>query len=306
MKGKHSDTSQSLPTSHLGIGKNQNFHKDRNKESATFHPLAFLSGTLPSTLVRIRLNIFPFPFVSIFSGLQRFINFSPKQHRAQPEHFLHHTRTFPFGFALFTVSCLPSARLLLLDATVPARSRTPLRAVLSGLSLFCHQTSTSVSAIPPPNRENWLNITVLLFTSSRFSWSAGQICAIIPPSMIAPCFANSSSHCRGEFLKKETIAAFPCVFVLHQCASTLCNSSQIKIRKSASSALQLSPPQPIFLRRHKKAVNCSLDGALHQVWHPTLRTSHASAPFPRHDQAAPLTSRTRSTCQELPEEIHRW
>ena len=41
---------------------------------STFHPRAFLSGT-PSSCVRIGINTRPYPFVSIFSGLQRYISY---------------------------------------------------------------------------------------------------------------------------------------------------------------------------------------------------------------------------------------
>ena len=47
-----------------------------------FHPLASLAGTLSSSRIKIRFNIFPCSFVSIFSSLHRFMNFSPSLRRA--------------------------------------------------------------------------------------------------------------------------------------------------------------------------------------------------------------------------------
>ena len=49
--------------------------------------------------------------MSSFAGLQRFISFGPSGHRAQPEHFLHHTNASPFGPTLLTMSCFSQVRL---------------------------------------------------------------------------------------------------------------------------------------------------------------------------------------------------
>ena len=61
--------------------------------------------------MRINFDIFPCPSVSICSGLQWFISFAPKRHRAKPENFLHHTKASPLGLARLTVSCPPKCAL---------------------------------------------------------------------------------------------------------------------------------------------------------------------------------------------------
>ena len=53
------------------------------------HPLAFLSGTLPSSSFRIMFNSCPYSCVSFFLVCSGSSASAPKQHPAQPEHFLH-------------------------------------------------------------------------------------------------------------------------------------------------------------------------------------------------------------------------
>ena len=65
----------------------------------TFHPFALLSGTFPSSNLRI-FNIFPKKFGSLLSGLQRLINSGPRRDHTWPEHFLHYTKDSPFGSTL--------------------------------------------------------------------------------------------------------------------------------------------------------------------------------------------------------------
>ena len=73
--------------------------------------LASFAGTLPSSRTRILLNILPYPWVPIGSGLQRLISSGPILCLAYPGHFLHHIRTSPCLSILLTRSCPPKCRL---------------------------------------------------------------------------------------------------------------------------------------------------------------------------------------------------
>ena len=119
-----------------------------------FHPLALLSRTI-SSCVRLRVNIFLCSFVSIVSGLHRFISFDPKRHRvartlsaphqgfsllgllSSPCHALPHARCTNFSTSVcnlslppWTLTCSWHVDLFAVSstphATVFARSRTAL------------------------------------------------------------------------------------------------------------------------------------------------------------------------------------
>ena len=146
--------------------------------------------------------------VSSFSGRLRFISFGPRRGLAYTEHSLHQTKVSPFGPTLFYhISCTTICAFLQLFSLEFGPSHNP--DILIFLLLLPHLMQQHLLLGFVKKSPLYFRLQQRLFSTNTVNTGcvlqcratllssllngAGLVCALLPPSNIAPSFANSSA-----------------------------------------------------------------------------------------------------------------
>ena len=208
--------------------------------------------------------------MSFFSCVQRFISFGPCLRRAQPEHFLHHTKA-PAFWVHSPHHVVPSQSAPL--PIFPTGDGSPSPTILG----------THISPA------FFIFLLLLPHLMQRYLLAAVScpgpvlplICAISPPSILAPFLACSFAFSQPSAKNVSLLRPRPpAVFLLDGiCAPPPDQNPRVGVLRFWATALPFSSLQPIndtfvvnmgrggtdspFIETHEGRQRCSLDGALH-------------------------------------------